>query len=244
MDHLLTLHSFDAPLFEAAGLTTTFVGNPALTRDFSAADGPAFRARMDIAGGCAAAARPAGKPGGGGEAPCPPPFGDAARQLKAAIPNLEIVVAAAETVEDDVRAAVSHWPVAVKITTGEANRFSAMLTATAALACSGTVTTELALARCPFVVGYKVDPLTYQIAKRLLRTRWITLINVAAGAEVAPEFLQDACVGARLAETLSPWLTDEGRRVEQTRAQDAALNKMRGNTASTRSATDAVIGLV
>jgi lipid-A-disaccharide synthase len=240
VDHLLTIHSFDAPFFEKQGLATTFVGNPAMARDFSAADGPAFRARMGIpvdaplllvlpgsrAGEIKRLARP---------------FGDAALSLKGRIPNLEVVVAAADTVEAAVRAAVAEWPVAVTITTGEADRLSAMKAATAALACSGTVTTELALAGCPFVVGYKVDPLTYQIAKRLLRTRWITLINVAAGEEVAPEYLQDACEGDRLAETLAPWLTDEDRRGAQSRAQDAALRKMRGNIASTTSAADAVI---
>ena len=240
VDQLLTLHGFDAPYFEQEGLPTTFVGNPALERDFSAADGWAFRARMGIAADAPMLLVLPGSRAGEIER-LARPFGDAALILRGRMPKLEVVVAAAETVEAAVRAAVAEWPVAVTITTGEADRLSAMKAATAALACSGTVTTELALAGCPFVVGYKVDPFTYEIAKRLLRTRWITLINVAAGEEVAPEFLQDACVGARLAETLAPWLTDDGRRLAQSRAQDAALRKMRGGIASTKSAADAVI---
>ena len=240
VDHLLALHAFDAPYFEREGLATTVVGNPALERDFSAADGPALRARMGIAPDAPLLLVLLGSRTGEIER-LSQPFGDAARRLKDSIPNLAIVVAAAETVETNVRAAVARWPVPVTVTTGEPDRLSAMVTATAALACSGTVTTELALAGCPFVVGYKVDPLTYQIAKRLLRTRWITLINVAAGEEVAPEFLQDACVGERLAETLAPWLTDENRRIAQSLGQDAALRKMRGETVSAKSAADAVI---
>jgi lipid-A-disaccharide synthase len=243
VDHLLTLHGFDAPYFEREGLATTVVGNPALTRDFSAADGPVFRARMNIAADAPLLLVLPGSRSGEIQR-LSPPFGDAARQLKDAIPNLAVVVAAAETVEAEVRAAVARWSVPVKITTGEADRLSAMKAATAAVACSGTVTTELALAGCPFVVGYKVDPFTYQIAKRLLHTPWITLINVAAQAMVAPEFLQDACVGARLAETLTPWLTDEARRVSQARVQDAALRRMRGDTTSAESAADAVIRLL
>jgi lipid-A-disaccharide synthase len=243
VDHLLALHGFDAPYFEAQGLATTVVGNPALTRDFSAADGPAFRARTGIAAEAPLLlVLPGSRAGEIGR--LSEPFGDAARRLRDRIPDIEIVVAAAETVETAVRAAVARWPIPVKITTGEADRLSAMKAATAALACSGTVTTELALAGCPFVVGYKVDPLTYEIAKRLLRTKWITLINVAAESMTAPEFLQDACVGAPLAETLAPWLIDEARRVAQSQLQDAALRKMRGDTASAEGAADAVIRLL
>jgi lipid-A-disaccharide synthase len=241
VDHLLTLHDFDAPYFEAEGLPTTFVGNPALARDFGAADGPGFRARMGIAADAPLLLVLPGSRAGEVER-LSPPFGDAARRLKDRIPNLAVVVAAAETVEAAVRAAVARWPIPVTITTGEADRLSAMKAATAALACSGTVTTELALAGCPFVVGYKLDPFTYEIAKRLLRTQWITLINVAAGEGVAPEFIQGACRGDRLAEALAPWLTDAGRRAAQSQAQDAALRTLRGDTASSSNAADAVIG--
>ena len=240
VDHLLTLHGFDAPLFAAEGLPTTFVGNPALARDFSAADGPAFRARMGIAADAPLLLVLPGSRAGEVKR-LSPPFGDAARRVKDRIPDLRVVVAAAETVEAAVRAAVARWPVPVTITTGEADRLSAMTAATAALACSGTVTTELALAGCPFVVGYKLDPFTYEIAKRLLRTRWITLINVAAGAEVAPEFIQDACSGDRLAEALAPWLTEEDRRRAQSKAQGAALQAMLGGAGAATSAADAVI---
>jgi lipid-A-disaccharide synthase len=243
VDHLLTLHNFDAAYFEAEGLPTTFVGNPALARDFSAADGSKFRARTGIAADAPLLLVLPGSRAGEVER-LSPPFGDAARRLKARIPNLEIVVAAAETVEAAVRAAVLRWPVPVTITTGEADRLSAMKSATAALACSGTVTTELALAGCPFVVGYKLDPLTYQIAKRLLRTRWITLINVAAADEVAPEFIQKACAGDRLAESLAPWLTDDDRRLAQTKAQAAALRAMLGDIGAAKSAADVVIELL
>ena len=243
VDHLLTLHGFDAPYFEAEGLATTFVGNPVLTRDFSAADGPGFRERLGLAPGTPMLLVLPGSRSGEVRR-LAAPFGGAARLLKERVPAIEVVVAAAETVEAEVRAAVELWPMRASITTGEADRLSAMKAATAAIACSGTVTTELALAGCPFVVGYKVDPFTYQVAKRLLRTRWITLINVAAGEMAAPEFIQDACDGDRLAERLIPWLTDEGRRRAQSEIQGSALEKMLGGAASAEDAVDTVIGLL
>ncbi len=242
-DHLLTLHAFDAPWFEREGLPTTFVGNPALDRDFSAADGSGFRDRMAIPRDAPMLLVLPGSRAGE-IARLAPPFADAARLLKSRIPDLEVVVAAAETVEAQVRAAVARWPLEVHVTTGEADRLSAMKAATAALACSGTVTTELALAGCPFVVGYKVDPFTYQVAKRLLRSRWITLINVAAGQAVAPEFLQEACAGSELATCISPWLTDENQRRAQVKRQSAAFSLLRGEAASAASAADAVIGII
>ena len=62
--------------------------------------------------------------------------------------------------------------------------------ATPTSACSGTVTTELAMAGPPVVVGYKIGGLSYAILKRLVRTRWISLVNIAAGRMVMPEFIQ------------------------------------------------------
>src|SRR5208282_108413 len=112
----------------------------------------------------------------------------------------------------------------VHVTEGEVEKFDAMRAATAALACSGTVTTELALAGCPMVVAYRLGPLTYAIAKRLIRTPYITLLNVAAGRFVAPERVQGDCTAERLATDLERLLDDEGARNAQIAAQAAALD--------------------
>jgi lipid-A-disaccharide synthase len=103
-----------------------------------------------------------------------------------------------------------------------------MRAATLALACSGTVTTELAMAGCPMVVGYRLGPLTHATAKLLLRTPYITLINVAACRFVAPERIQGRCAGPVLARDLAALLDDPDRRRAQVEAQTAALEIMRG----------------
>ena len=66
----------------------------------------------------------------------------------------------------------------------------AMVAATVALACSGTVTTELALAGAPVVVAYRLNALTHAALKRLIRTRWITLFNIAAGEEITCSYFE------------------------------------------------------
>src|SRR5207344_813434 len=103
---------------------------------------------------------------------------------------------------------------------GDRAKHDAMKAATVALACSGTVTTELALAGCPMVVGYRLGPLTHAILKRLIRTRWITLFNIAAQDFVAPEMVQDDCNGQALAREVALRLDDGALRRRQVERQN------------------------
>ena len=109
---------------------------------------------------------------------------------------------------------------------GDGLKIDAMAAATVALACSGSVTTELALAGCPMVVAYRVGPLTYRVLKRLVTTRFITLFNIAADAAIAPEFIQQECTGEALAAALAQRLDDPALRRRQVAAQFTALEKM------------------
>ena len=224
IDRLLTIHAFDAPLFEAAGLPTTAVGNPTLAKSFAAADGARLRAKIG------APARdplllvlPGSRPGEIDR--LMPPFENAAASLKADRPNLHVAVVATSAVAETVRLRVASWPFAASVIEG-ADRDDAMVAADAALACSGTVTTELALAGAPMVVGYRLAPLTHWIARRIILTPWITLFNIAAQRFVAPEFVQDACTGEALAKALAPLLDDPAAAARQAADQTAALALM------------------
>jgi lipid-A-disaccharide synthase len=243
-DLLLTIHSFDAPLFERAGLRTTFVGNATLATDFTGAD--PGRLRREI--------------GAGPDAPILlvlpgsrpveiervlPPFEDAVNRLKAERPDLHVVIPAAPTVAEAVKARVAGWPHRAHVVEGEAAKRDAMVAATMALACSGTVTTELALAGCPMVVGYRLGPLTHAILKLLIRTRYVTLFNIAAQDFVAPEMIQDDCNGPDLAREVARRLDDADLRRRQVERQNEALLKMgRGGPDPNEAAADAVLSLV
>lgn len=120
-----------------------------------------------------------------------------------------------------------------------------MKAATVALACSGTVTLELALAGAPMVVGYRLGKLTHTILKRLIRTPYITLFNIAAQAFIAPEFVQDDCNGPALAKAVAARLDDPGLRAGQVAAQFEALDKMgRGGPDPSEAAAEAVLRIV
>jgi len=241
VDALLTIHTFDAPFFERQGLPVTFVGNPALARDFSQADPGRLREKVG--------ANPADPillvlPG---SRPAEvdrllPPFEAAVNILQAARPDLRVVVAAAETVADAVKARVAGWRRPAPVIEGEAARLDAMRAATVALACSGTVTTELALAGAPMVVAYRLGAVAHLIVKALIRTPYITLFNVAAQAFVAPELVQGRCNGPALAREIALRLDDPNLRASQIAAQNAALEIMRGGIADPAgAAAEAVI---
>lgn len=243
-DHLLSIHAFDAPAFEAEGLPVTFVGNSTLAMDFGGADPERLRGQI----------------GAGPDDPILlvlpgsrpveiervlPAFEDAVTRLKAERPGLHVVVPAAPTVADLVKARVAGWPHRAHVLEGEAAKLDAMKAATVALACSGTVTTELALAGRPMVIGYRLGPLTYAILKRLIRTRYVTLFNIAAQDFVAPELIQADCNGPNLARAVALRLDDPELRQRQMARQFEALDKMgRGGPDPNEAAADAVLEIV
>jgi lipid-A-disaccharide synthase len=112
-----------------------------------------------------------------------------------------------------------------------------------ALAASGTVTTEVALQGTPLVIGYKVGWITWAVARFILfKAKYVTLMNVAADAEVAPELLQTKFTAHNIAAAAAPLLDTPAVREEQVRRQDDALAKMgRGGTPAAEIAADTVL---
>ncbi len=115
--------------------------------------------------------------------------------------------------------------------------------ATAAIAASGTVTTEVALQGTPMVIGYRLGWITWAIWRAFLfKGRFATLMNVAANEEVAPEFLQTQFTPANIARAAAPLLDDLALREDQVRRQDDALALMgRGGRPAAEIAADVVL---
>lgn len=244
VDHLLSIHGFDAPWFEREGLAVTTVGNPALIRDFSGAD-PA-RLRRHIKAGpddpillVLPGSRPAEIKH------VFPPFEDAILRLKADRPNLQIVMPLAATVAGMVKERIAAWPFPVHVLEDARLKDDAFAAGTVALACSGTVTTELALAGCPMVVGYRLGPVSYRLVMLVFKSAWVTMFNIAAQDMVAPEYLQNACNGPMLASAIGDRLDNESLRTAQIAAQYEAVAKMgRPTVDPAETAADAVLKLL
>lgn len=243
VDHLLALYGFDAPWFEREGLPTTVVGSSALHVDMSHADGPAFRARRSIGPEASLLlVLPGSRPSEINR--MTPVFEATIARLKSADPGLEVAVVAAGTVAQDVAARVAAWPFRVHLI-DEAEKYDAMRAANAALATSGTVSTELALAGAPMVIAYRIDGLSYLLMKRLVTAKHITLFNIAADQRIAPEFIQDEATPDALAKAVGRLLADPVAAAEQAAQQTAALDLMgRGGPDPSDLAADAVLRVI
>jgi lipid-A-disaccharide synthase len=122
-----------------------------------------------------------------------------------------------------VREAAAQWPAKVIVTENESEKFAAFDAADAALAASGTVTSELALAGTPMVVGYRLGWLTYALARPFVHVRHVTLVNLVLGRAAVPEFIQNNCTPENLARALKPLLTDPAAQARQAKdLEDAA----------------------
>jgi lipid-A-disaccharide synthase len=213
-DLVLALLPFEAPFFEAHGLHAAFVGHPVIERARRMTGGAALRARLAIE---ARAKILAVLPGSRMSEVrlLMQPFREAVARLARDVPGLVCLMPTVPHVAAAVRARAAGWPTPLHILEGEGDRFAAFDAADAALAASGTVTTELALSGTPMVVGYRLGWLTYVLARPFITARFATLGNIILDREAIPEFLQSKCTGEHLADALLPLLRDTPVRAKQ-----------------------------
>ncbi|HEY1224256.1 MAG TPA: lipid-A-disaccharide synthase [Brevundimonas sp.] len=243
VDHLLALYSFDAPWFEREGLATTVVGSQALHVDMDRADGARFRKSRGIAARAPLLlVLPGSRPSE--IRLMTPVYEQTVARLKAADPSLEVAVVVAGTVAADVTARVAAWPFRVHLVQEDA-KYDAMKAATVALATSGTVSTELALAGAPMVIGYRFGPVSYAVMKPFFTGKFATLFNTAADEEIARELIQTDATPERFAGAVGRLLGNAKLRKEQAERQAAALDLMgRGGPDPSELAADAVLDVI
>jgi lipid-A-disaccharide synthase len=242
VDHLLCMHEIEAPYYEPFGLKVTVIGNPALTRS-GKGDGAAFRARYNI----------------GADEPLllvlpgsrrsevvsvAPVLMDAARRVKRALPAVQVVVLPAGPIQAEFAQRFPDAPEWARIITHPDERYDAMAAATVALACSGTVTSEVAMQGAPMIVGYKTGWITWALARGLLYKKvHITLLNILNGdLEIVPEFVQTRLKAEPIASKALEWLKDPAERAAQQARQNTALSALvRDGKPAAEIAADAVL---
>jgi lipid-A-disaccharide synthase len=143
------------------------------------------------------------------------PFGAALGLLKARGIDFDLVLPTLPRLEEAVREATRGWPVRPEIVTGEAAKLTAFRQARAALAASGTVTLELALAGVPLVAGYRVSDWEARIAKYVIVGRFATLPNIVLDGPYVPELIQHDCTPEKLADALAPLIAEGAARQAQ-----------------------------
>jgi lipid-A-disaccharide synthase len=203
---------FEEQYFRSRGVDTRFVGHPLLDRErFGRAEA---RARLGIAPHQPTLALfPGSRPAE--RALLWSAFRDTARLLLDELPELAVLRAAQPGAHD-------HRGPELPVVDGEAGVVAAA--ADVALCKSGSMTLEAALADLPHVIAYRMHPLTYAVAARVVRVPHVGLVNLILGRRVVPELLQQAVRPALLAQALRPLLDRDGRAA---RAQRAAFVEVR-----------------
>jgi lipid-A-disaccharide synthase len=196
---------FEAPLLRSAGVAATFVGHPLLDHAAALPQREVARATLNVPGDVPLLAM---FPGSRRQELVRhlATFVETARRLQRDVPRLEVIVSVAPGMEIDA-AACPFRQVANQ-------SFDLLRAADVALCKSGTVTLEAAVAGCPLVIAYRTSPLTYALARRVVRIPHIGLVNVVAGRAVVPEFVQGAMQATAMAESLRALLDEHspGRR--------------------------------
>jgi len=214
LDLMLCIFPFEKALYEKSGLPTVFVGHPLLDT-LAAKRNPAAFPR-----------EPGGKapalvglfPGSRSKEVTKifPVMAAAARELRLRHlwPELRFEAAAASEMLGEAMRKIAE-EAGVQITVRVGGSHELMQRATVGMVASGTATVESAFFEMPFVLLYKVAPLTWAVGKRLVRVPFLGMVNILAGREIVPEFLQEAAEPNAVAKEVAAFLADPARREAQ-----------------------------
>jgi lipid-A-disaccharide synthase len=242
VDHLLCMHDIEVPFYEPFGLKVTVIGNPALARG-EKGDGASFRAAHGIGD---AAPVVLVLPGSRRSevASVAPVLMEAALEIKSRRPDVRIVVQPASSIQQEFRVQFPDAGDWADVNTNPAERYDAMAASTLALACSGTVTSEVAMQGTPMIVGYKTGWITWALARGLLyKKTHITLLNILNDdTEIVPEFVQTRLDSRLIADKAMTWINHPAELAAQKVRQQAALRALvRDGAPAAEIAADAII---
>jgi lipid-A-disaccharide synthase len=224
-DLVLALFPFEVPFFQKYGLKAAFVGHPVIERRARMIGGAELRARLGIPQDAPLLAMLPGSRTSEIRLMFPT-FRHTMEILARKIPGLVTILPIVPHVAARVKEKTGHWPTPLFLVENEADKFAAFDAANVALAASGTVTAELALARTPMVVFYILGGLTYALGIWLFNSRFFTLLNILLDREAAPEFLQGAAKPEILAAEVEKLFNEKQAHDAQTVAMDEFAAKL------------------
>lgn len=226
-DHLLCLFPFEPSYFEAVGLGCDFVGHSVLESGADKGDGVRFREARTISPTTTVICVLPGSRRSEIDRHLPV-FGEAVTAFAAGRGDLAIVLPTVPGLRSHVKEAVAQWPAPVFVTEGREEKYDAMAASDAALAASGTVALELAMARVPTVVAYRMNALTVAIARRMIRVSHVAMLNLILARQglepVIPERLQEDFRADLLVRDLERLLDGDG--AVQVEALQVALDTL------------------
>jgi lipid-A-disaccharide synthase len=236
----LCIFQFEEQFYRDAGVTVRFIGHPLVGN---------VRASMPTAEFCKQYQLDPSKPivtilpgSRRGEIGYHGPvLGEAVAQLKASVPNIQVVVAVAPGVQrTELEGSFSASP--VKFVAGAT--YDALAAADLAIVSSGTATVEAALLGKPMIVIYKLSPMTARLAKPLVRTKFFSMVNLIAGRDVVPELIQDDFTSDRVVAEATSLLGASKESVEKLkkmRRELVEVTQLLGPPGAVDRAVDAIV---
>ncbi|KKB96744.1 Lipid-A-disaccharide synthase [Candidatus Arcanobacter lacustris] len=211
-DHLLTLLPFEPKYFTDEGLNATFVGHPIIEDKLG--NGAIFRLKHKI--------DPNDKllcimPGSRIQEleKLLPIFVETTRILMRKVSNLNLVVISLPHLAPMVQKAFGENNIKIIITTSDQSKIDALAASNAALVKSGTSSLEVAFAKVPMIVAYKINELSAWFVKRILKISYVSLVNIIMDKKIIPELLQEDCNAENLAKELEELLNNADSRNSQ-----------------------------
>ncbi len=234
VNHVLAILPFEEAYFQKAGIACTFVGHPLLDELRSSYDKAHERQRLGLeAKGLVIGLLPGSRVREVHDVL--PTLLKTIQPIRDRYPILQVLLAQAHSLSDSViHELLEHSGQQVKVVKGQPNEV--MAASDLLLVASGTATLQAALIGTPMVVVYRASPLTYQIAKCLVRIPYISLVNILAGNEIVPELIQNRMTPDRIAQEALEILRDAGRRDAMQQAFHAIRTSLGGPGASKRAA--------
>ena len=213
VDQMAVVFDFEAPLFQQAGLPTEFVGHPLLEGLQPALNTEEFFAKHRLDPELPLLGLLPGSRVQEVERLLPDML-RTARLLKKEMPQLQVALAMAPTVERRVYDRIVLDDKLIRVI--DRGTYEVMRDSRACLVASGTATLETACFATPLVVVYRVSPLSYFIGKRLVKLPYIGLVNIVAGRKVASELVQNDFTPQKAAAAIAPLLRlgEERQRVQ------------------------------
>lgn len=207
VDHMAVIFPFEKKLYDDAKVSASFVGHPLVDKIPTSYDMSALRASFDL---------PSQKriiallPGSRRNEIrfLMPPICDAANRLHQQYPNLHFVIPLASSIsESNILPYLSKTHFSYSFT--KSRTIDTVCCSDAVIVASGTASLECALLTKPMCIIYRASWLTYLIATRVMRVRFLGLCNLLQNKMIVPELLQDDCNGYEIAKTISIFLSSQ-----------------------------------
>jgi lipid-A-disaccharide synthase len=226
VDHLLALLPFEPPFFERHGLACSFVGHPITEEAGRRGNGERFRRRYEVPLEVPLICLLPGSRSSEVSQHLPL-LGAAVTGLWQRFARIRLVLPTLPQLVPLVKQLVAGWQLPVTVLQDRAERFDAYAASSIAIAASGTVSLEAALAGLPMITIYRTGPVTAWLARRLIKVPHVNLVNLILGRPAVPELLQEDCHPERIAAIASRLLEDAELRGTQQAALAETVTRLR-----------------